>query len=588
MVEPFGAAGLVLAGLTLPAQVFSSCVLAYTTVSDIRTTGRQFSRLFWLFKLQHTRFLVWGQNSDIYDNGISPEKLSQPVYKMVITTLMQIRDLLQDIDKLGSYYGLQRLPDASSAEPLESDREITRQATVVFKVQKSCSLLRKLRWAVADANNFSNLIQQLTKNNDALYEFFPLIQRSPQTAAVDAEALALAIVDGGWQGVQDLRQALTGAETGMRHNAALGPMSHLFAQTGAYIQGVGVTAVETGNSQEPFTFRPAPSLYLSFRDFQLQSSDSPRRSQARFRSSHNYVPINALIEWRPYKHHAMNGPRKYALQRRVEALASMLKDSPKNPSIRILGCLGYLEDDTRTRFGVAFQYPHPFVNEPECVAKTLNQILRDKNHPLPFLEDRFRLAIALAESLYEFHSTRWLHKGVSSHNILFFSQNNAPQNLGSGNAVRLPDPYFSGFTLSRPDDPEAVSELACPDLEIGIYQHPDIQGLLGSYVPSFHYIYDIYSLGAVLLEIGTWSPLMNLYQKGQNGIAFRNRLLRKVPLLGVTMGERYMDAARKCLECRFDGMRLFQDSERDTEDFILNLHRSFYWEIVKVLKEYSV
>jgi hypothetical protein len=60
MVDPIGAAGLALAGLTLPAQVFSSCVLAYTTISDIKTTGRQLNALFWLFKIQHTRFLVWG------------------------------------------------------------------------------------------------------------------------------------------------------------------------------------------------------------------------------------------------------------------------------------------------------------------------------------------------------------------------------------------------------------------------------------------------------------------------------------------------------------------------------------------------
>jgi hypothetical protein len=51
-------AGLVLACVTLPAQLFSSCVLAYNTVADIREVGQAAKLQFLLFKVQHTRFLV--------------------------------------------------------------------------------------------------------------------------------------------------------------------------------------------------------------------------------------------------------------------------------------------------------------------------------------------------------------------------------------------------------------------------------------------------------------------------------------------------------------------------------------------------
>src|SRR5436190_5115548 len=121
MTEPLGAAGLVLAALTVPAQLFSSCVHAYTTVSGIRDAGPAVNRLLWLFKVQQTRFLVWGQvgrttlpwmesgyylytdifgqNSEIYGSGLNPENLSQPVYEIIVATLIQIQDLLQNVSK---------------------------------------------------------------------------------------------------------------------------------------------------------------------------------------------------------------------------------------------------------------------------------------------------------------------------------------------------------------------------------------------------------------------------------------------------------------------------------------------------------
>ena len=130
-----------------------------------------------------------------------------------------------------------------------------------------------------------------------------------------------------------------------------------------------------------------------------------------------------------------------------------------------------------------------------------------------------------------------------------------------------------------------VSANAIPDLENGIFRHPDVQGPLGHPLPRFDCIYDIYSLGTVLLEVGTWSTRMSFYQAGQK----RDRVPQpsadnKVPLLGLTMGEKYMTALQKCLECKFEGMQHFQDTERDSADYILNLHQSFYLEVVKLLR----
>jgi hypothetical protein len=593
MVDPIGAAGLALAGLTLPAQVFSSCVLAYTTISDIKTTGRQLNALFWLFKIQHTRFLVWGQNSDVYRDGVNPENLSQPVYEMVVSTLMQIKDLLQDFDRLREHYGIQELPASNIRDPQVSNREIRRQATMVFQVQKSCSLFRKLKWAVYDRDKFAGLVNQLTQYNDALYQFSPLIKRPSQTVAIEAEALATAIVDEGWQGVQYLQDAVSNGQMRPRTTACLG--------------GMELAAVENGLASSQIYFTPSRNLLMDFRQIQmlrLPNETPKRRAWAQLSMNTGYAPSLVVVEWRPYNQMNVVGQIKAALQIKVEALVKMLQQGPKPPGFRILDCLGYLEDNQIPRFGLVFRYPHLNANQAGPFAPlTLFQII-SKEKP-PYLGDRFQLAGFLAESLYELHSSRWLHKSVNSHNILFFRQDSncsaTPQSAYTSSVynsqpqpslpspISLMNPYFAGFALARPDDPTFVSSQTTPDPDVGIYRHPDVQGLGGRPILPYHCLHDIYSLGAVLLEIGTWSPLAGFYQAGQTGPPFRDRLLsRKVPLLGVSMGEKYMIAVRKCLDGRFDGMQLFQDHEKDEPDYILNLQRSFYWEVVKTLKECHV
>lgn len=594
MADPLSAAGLVLAALTVPAQVFSTCVLAYTTISDINATGRRAATLFWLFKVQHTRFLVWGQNSDVYRDGISPTKLSTPVYEIIISTLVQIQSLLQDVDMLQRKYGLHQVPRPDATEPRPAQREIRRQSTLVFQVQRSCSLFRRLKWAVHDAEKFASLVQELTQFNDALYEFSPLIQRTSQTVAVDAEALALAIANEGWQGVQALQHAVGAQQATAIGRAPSGYNSQLPARTAAYLHGTQLMAAETGPNVPLYHFTPAASLLLSFGQvrFQGQQNNGLQNNTPMLRSWAIYQAFNVVVEWRGYDAMGMDAYQKNAVQGRVEKLVDMLKKGPKPPGFRILDCLGYVEDNSRARFGMVLRYPHPYeLYQGDYSPRTLHQIIKTfVKTSSPYLGDRFQLASFLAEAVYELHASRWLHKGINSHNILFFHQ--SPIRTSSGTNADIPvslvHPIFSGFNISRPDDLGAVSDKLYPDPETGIYKHPEVQGLNGRPPSRYHYLHDIYSLGTVLLEIGVWIVLKDLYRGNQTGDAFRQRLMAKVSLLGVSMGENYMIVVRKCLEGRFDGMHHFHVQEMETQDYILNLQRSFYWEVVRTLKECHV
>jgi hypothetical protein len=76
---------------------------------------------------------------------------------MTVANLIQITRLLKDTDALCTKYGLQKTDDADAdlAELSRYEQEISRQTTQVFRLQRSSSLLRKVRWAVKDQPIFT-------------------------------------------------------------------------------------------------------------------------------------------------------------------------------------------------------------------------------------------------------------------------------------------------------------------------------------------------------------------------------------------------------------------------------------------------
>lgn len=167
-------AGLLISSITLPVQLFSNAVVSYTTISQMRHMGSSFSKLYWLFKNEEGRFIIWGQNVSVYEGGLDPDRLGLPLFELIISTLVQIAGLLQDSNGLCTRYGLVQSDVADLGDSSRFKREIYRQATQVSRLQKSSSLMRKVQWAVADQGKFAELVQQLTAFNDSLYRLHPL------------------------------------------------------------------------------------------------------------------------------------------------------------------------------------------------------------------------------------------------------------------------------------------------------------------------------------------------------------------------------------------------------------------------------
>jgi hypothetical protein len=207
-----------------------------------------------------------------------------------------------------------------------------------------------------------------------------------------------------------------------------------------------------------------------------------------------------------------------------------------------LHCSGYYHDESRQAFGILFNIPRSISTESDLVQPTtLHQLLADTAHNMklwPDLDDRFRLAFALAKSVLEFHMIGWLHKSLTALNVAFFPKNRASRD------EQVKEPYIIGFNYSRPDDPSAFTEGIISSGAIG-YQHPRYRQDTRGYRPE----YDYYSLGIILMQIGFWQPLNKIVKLSSD--TYDQNLKNRIPQLRQHMGRDYCDAVAACINGDF-------------------------------------
>lgn len=242
---------------------------------------------------------------------------------------------------------------------------------------------------------------------------------------------------------------------------------------------------------------------------------------------------------------------------------------------------------------------------------------------IPTLDDRYRLAYVLATALYQLHCAGWIHRKISSYNILFFPD-------PSSGVLDFTKPFICGWQYARPDHWTKTSEatqllsekadarrgenifgrgaFGLGDLEM--YIHPDRLDYENG-VPLFRRSYDIYSLGVILAEIAFWEPIMVLCDPEE-----REKMARfeaySSPLrlswsktvidvvkkeLGSEMGTVYQNAVRFCLEGRkgfnekqrvgYEEIDQKDQAKQDVGQLEPGIEKEFFWMVVEELGRIS-
>lgn len=161
----------------------------------------------------------------------------------------------------------------------------------------------------------------------------------------------------------------------------------------------------------------------------------------------------------------------------------------------------------------------------------------------PPLNVRLHLAQRIANAVYSFILIRWLHKDLTPHNIIFFTEKTR------GVGVRLDSPYIVGFSVSRADRAEEVSINKAQDYR-SMHCHPSLRVSPGELRPRYRRRFEIWSLGLLLLEIGLWQPLDKLkgvssgLQPEKLATLIRERADKDLPFF---VGDQYRDVVSRCL-----------------------------------------
>ncbi|KAK3995167.1 hypothetical protein QBC44DRAFT_389886 [Cladorrhinum sp. PSN332] len=267
---------------------------------------------------------------------------------------------------------------------------------------------------------------------------------------------------------------------------------------------------------------------------------------------------SVLVEW-VFVSQMGESESEYERVQKVLALAGLLS-CPKPRGFRVLRCAGFIPPDPQARtneYGFVYVFPTSSSSPPTPLRHLLSGAERQA---VPTLENKFSIAKALSSSIFELHCCGWLHRNISSENVIFFVHANGEKAKTTGVAAATPDmddPYIIGFHHSRPDGHVYCSDIrSAEDVnpDAVFYQHPNYSDNTNT---RFEKTHDCYGLGMVLLEIAFWRSCDNMWreEKKRNPTmdrrAFKDRLVKRfVPRLAAVMGTAYMEAVLACFSAK--------------------------------------
>lgn len=247
-----------------------------------------------------------------------------------------------------------------------------------------------------------------------------------------------------------------------------------------------------------------------------------------------------FVEFKPFELKRRAKEPSESVKARVENLAQLLAHEEAHAAgFNALHCIAVVRA-TEKAFAFAFALPPTLIPEGGKPISLLSAISSKKLHR-PTLNERFAMARVLVQTVFQLHSVDWLHKSIRSENVIFGYRED-PLRPTYGH------PLLVGFEYSRSERDTSSTEYD-DKLERNIYRHPDRQGLPED---RFNALYDIYSLGVVLLEIGLWRVAAQ-FEKNYEEIDPKARMdslqEHAKDRLPHYMGVDYKDAVLACLSC---------------------------------------
>ncbi|KAK4106043.1 hypothetical protein N658DRAFT_502577 [Parathielavia hyrcaniae] len=599
-MDPLSLAGLAIGVAGLAAQVFTGCVQGIQLLITASNFPEDCKYLQLRLRMEQQRLFAWSETSGLLDLDAKNRQkvLESNTFilhrQTVLDLLVQVECLFKEFKELQiRNKRLQPTPDrddvilkpekdaAEANVPLSPRRrDFIRKAMQGLKTA-SQEATQRLKWLSFDKVAFELLLSRFSTLNDSMTNILDarmqveihhtvqdtnrgVLQLHHKIADLSRLVMALNIK-------LEASSPLPASQMSLTQKRANADSLQLLSQLAKFkafnesIESNGKTPWDdvTAMSLELGSPHKQKHLLLDRSVVELdpaaEESDLPR-CEATLRLPGGTAK-KVWVEWKDYDRQRPGdlSPPKKVICERVGKLAALLNHSPKPEAFRTPHCLGYFdkasgvededEDVLNNRLGLVFERPTDDGLDASLPPVSLRDLLETWRKPR--VTDRVKLAHAISNCLLYLHSVNWLHKGLRSHNIIFFRN--------TSGRVDFAKPYLSGFDFSRPARADEMTDIPGPgdDAEYNLYRHPLAQSTNPEERERFKKSFDIYSLGVLLVEVAHWASVDRVLgidaraARARPSIALRVRekLLTQDQIadLGACMGAVYETAARRCI-----------------------------------------
>jgi serine/threonine protein kinase len=490
------------------------------------------------FRIQKDRLITWGV--DWSDNskgkqGDIDESVDQAGLTETVTSVLgTIREISDEAERL--------MTGAPVGKTLSGEKRPASDAP---------------SWAAADRSRYEDLIRDLTTSIDILYDL-SRTRRSQRAASRNPSPHSKAGTDAPRPAASTsvyLSTAYSASDLTLVNPATfpLNAFANVAARSNLPPKLDQSDLILPQEEPPPYESVGASSIRVIGRIRTRHSSTSPWKTDGG-----RTLEIPVLVEYATYDSAYLSTGVSPPTER-LERLLSILTKLSTNQNFHgTLKCVGYFEDTRQPRFGLVFELPTTVYSGPTdshksvedlrpvtllSVLQTGSKSLHNSNSATPPLEDRFRLAFTLALTFSKIHGDGFVHKDINSSNIMVFRKNKRPSANTRALQYTLRSPVICSFDLFSEYDLDPPSNVPA----LNIYRHPDDPKFTGAKDVSYGAHFDIYSLGLILLEIGLWQPLGDLWKPKYTLNDFKRRIedvyIRK---LASKCGTAYMQVVRDC------------------------------------------
>ncbi|RMZ89826.1 hypothetical protein DV736_g2952, partial [Chaetothyriales sp. CBS 134916] len=484
-MDPISAAGIGLSVASLALQVFAGCIKGYELFIDAVEMPSKYATMRTQLRIEQSRLLNWGEQVGLLEELL--EEQNQALFlqhNLVVEVLLEVHAAFRACLQKQTKYDAIAFANANAltgSSPKQS--AFLKRARSIWRSTNKAGA--RLEWAMVRQDEFEGLLDRLGLFNDRMESCLDRSSIKELHALQQKSNLLLLQV------TEQVGQLLILAKS-FERTATTAPQPIGSAVVPAQPQSLSRSS--TLIATEP----DQPSLFSSLADFKAQTmsinEDDERPSML----------MDAAIDESSSPQH------QPIIESRLSNLAYLLNHPSKPAGFRSPHCLGFCRVENSNgelRYGLVYSTPLS-QQQQQQQPKTLITTLRthfttlSPSHP-PSLNTRIILATHLAESLMYLHSVDWLHKGIQSDSILFFS----PSSSQLSSTLVL-----SGFDFSRPTSSDETTIKSQSRTQDDFYRHPSL--LAGGRSTKQH---DIYALGIVLVEIALWMPVEDVVLSCLNG-----------------------------------------------------------------------